>query len=646
VRTDEPDDAGFLAWLAEVQRGPRATRIDLKPFGRDELAELLAGVLGEPPSAELVGRVYERSGGNAFMAEELVAAGEQTGLVPGNVRSVLLARLAALAAPARGVLQLAAVAGLRVDHGLLAVAGGLRDDVLVAGLRELARNHLLVADPPRQGYAFRHALTRETVYDDLMPGERQQLHRALARALTNEPTLGPPTAWAAAEAVAEHWFAAGELDEALAASIAAGNAARQVLAVADAVGHYQRALELWDRVVDPQTIAGVARPALLERAAEAASAATEHDLALEYVDAAISELDETGGPRTQIGLLCEQKTWYLDRAGRLADLLEWTPRALALVPPEPPTPGRAGVLASHANALTWQGRHDEALRFATAALDTARRAGARGQEANAHMALGTCLVISDPEAGIREFEQVVAIGREIGHTDWVMYGSAGLTDTLIRLGRLDDAAAAGLDAAEAGRQLGAVRHSIGGNLFNAAEALLLAGRWDQCEHVLGRLHDQRPGGFIELAELVLTALLEALRGRDDAAAAAAASAHNFGVADPRALSTERAAQAQIALNRTDLDAARAAVLDGLDILTDSASEVEVVSIVMLASLGLRIEADRAELARVRHDPSQDAPRSRQCGPSQGASATSRPGLRPWRAGQRYRATTGPCVLRS
>ena len=49
VRTDEPDNAGFLAWLAEVQRGPTAIRVDLEPFGRDELAELLAGLLGQPP---------------------------------------------------------------------------------------------------------------------------------------------------------------------------------------------------------------------------------------------------------------------------------------------------------------------------------------------------------------------------------------------------------------------------------------------------------------------------------------------------------------------------------------------------------------------------------------------------------------------
>src|ERR687898_2135680 len=102
VRTDEPDDAGFLGWLAEVQRGPRAIRVDLEPFGREELTDLVEGVLGRPPSPELVGRVYERSGGNALLAEELLAAGEGGVLVPTTVRGLVLARMAGLSAPAPG----------------------------------------------------------------------------------------------------------------------------------------------------------------------------------------------------------------------------------------------------------------------------------------------------------------------------------------------------------------------------------------------------------------------------------------------------------------------------------------------------------------------------------------------------------------
>jgi DNA-binding CsgD family transcriptional regulator len=602
VRTDEPDDAGFLAWLAEVQRGPRAIRVDLACFGREELAELMEGVLGRPPSPELAVRVFERSGGNAFLAEELLAAGESGGFVPSTVGSPVLARMAGLSVPARGLVRLASVAGVRVSHGLLASAGGLGDDVMLAAARELVENHLLVADPSGQGYVFRHALTREAVYDDLLPGEREQFHRAVARALSDAPTLGPPAAWAVAEAVAEHWLAAGDLEPALAASIAAGDAAREVAAVADALGHYVRALELWERVTDPEAVAGIARSVVLEGAAEVASGAGEHERAIHYVDAAIGELERAAAPPVQVGLLCERKAWYLGWASH-GDGAAWTGRAVTLVPSDPPTPERARVLAAHALALVLVGRFEEASGVATAALGAARRAGARKDAARAHGVLGSCLVMTgtDPDAGIRELGQALAVGRECGDAAIVALWSSNLTDALTRLGRFDEAAATALDAAQVGAQSGALRNEVGLTLFNAAEALFLAGRWDECEHALERLRDQRAGGLIELWGLGLIALLHASRGRDDAATAAIADAATLGVVHPEGERLLGAAHAQIALHHGDLDAAHRAALDGLDMETSGELEPGMATTVTLAELGLRIGADRAQLGRARGD---------------------------------------------
>jgi DNA-binding CsgD family transcriptional regulator/tetratricopeptide (TPR) repeat protein len=607
VRTDEPDDAGFLEWLAEVQRAPRAIRIDLEPFGRDELADLVTGVLGERPSAALAGRVYERSGGNAFLAEELLAARERGVPVPSTVQGLVLARIAGLTAPARGLVRLAAAAGVRVRHGLLAAAGGLGEEALLAAVRELAENHLLMADPSGEGYAFRHALTREAVYEDLLPGERHQLHRAVARALTDEPGLGPPAGWAVAEAVADHWFAAGELEPALAASVAAGNAAVEVLALPGALAHYERALALWDRVADPETVTGVERSVVLERAAEAASGAGEFGHAIGYIDAAIGALEHTPGASVQLGLLCERKTWYLGWGGHWGESMESARRAAALVPPEPPTPARARVLTSLALTLSIGERYEEASGVAAAGLEAARRAGARKQEGQAHVVLGGCLLMTgtDPQAAIDEFEQSLATGREIGDAGAVTLWSASFVDALIRLGRLDEAAATGLEAAHVGVQSGALRNEVGLSLFNAAEALFLGGRWHECEHVLERLRDTRVGGVPDWWGLALAALLQASRGRNDAAAAAIATAASLGVDDPQAEGFLRAAQAQVALNTGDKDAAHRAALDGLDTVTGSEGQQEVVCVVALACLGLRIEADRAQVGRARHDPAEE-----------------------------------------
>jgi DNA-binding CsgD family transcriptional regulator len=105
---------------------------------------------------------------------------------------------------------------------------------------------------------------------------------------------------------------------------------------------------------------------------------------------------------------------------------------------------------------------------------------------------------------------------------------------------------------------------------------------------------------VDASALALTALLQASRGTDGAEEAATAAAEASGD-DTAAGVLACAAQAQVALNKADLDGTRRAMLEGLDALAGSPHEDEVVSAVALAHPGLRIEADRARLARARGD---------------------------------------------
>ena len=60
--------------LAELDRNRHLERLELVPFDREELSLLLGGILGRPPSPATVQDILARSGGNAFLAEELLAA--------------------------------------------------------------------------------------------------------------------------------------------------------------------------------------------------------------------------------------------------------------------------------------------------------------------------------------------------------------------------------------------------------------------------------------------------------------------------------------------------------------------------------------------------------------------------------------------
>ena len=171
--------------LAELVRLPDLERIELSPFGRAELAEHLQAVAGQPVPPAVVDRILARSEGNAFFAEELVAAGAIRAdiALPDALADVLLGRIEALPELAQDVLKVAAVAGRRVGHQLLVAASGRPEAEVERGLRDAIAGQVLVASAATESYRFRHALLQEAVYGDLLPGERTRLHATYARLL-------------------------------------------------------------------------------------------------------------------------------------------------------------------------------------------------------------------------------------------------------------------------------------------------------------------------------------------------------------------------------------------------------------------------------------------------------------------------------
>lgn len=142
----------------------------------------------------------------------------------------------------------ASAAGRSLDEPALTAVTGLAAAELQAALREtLAEQVLIACDGGR--FCFRHALLREAVIDDLLPGERGELHRALACHLEQEP---PPADRADAlqrsAEIASHYAMAGDQPAALRATVRAGAEATRAHAVGEAADLYSRALELWPRV--------------------------------------------------------------------------------------------------------------------------------------------------------------------------------------------------------------------------------------------------------------------------------------------------------------------------------------------------------------------------------------------------------------
>jgi predicted ATPase len=251
-RSDEaPLDRPVADWLAHVRGGRGVEEIGLGPLSEQEAAQLVAELLGAPPSARVAGQLYARAEGNPFFTEQLAAAmlaGGAEGGLPGRLAELLAARAGRCSRDGRAVLAALAVAGRPLPEDLLSDVSGLDVEVVRRGLRELAAARLLAEDTSGGAHRPRHALLAEAVAAALLPGERTVLHERTARALlaSGDDSL-------AAEA-AGHWHAAGRAAEELPARVAAAGAAERVFVFAQAAAHWQRAIELF------QTVPGAARP--------------------------------------------------------------------------------------------------------------------------------------------------------------------------------------------------------------------------------------------------------------------------------------------------------------------------------------------------------------------------------------------------
>ncbi|MFJ8199273.1 helix-turn-helix transcriptional regulator [Streptomyces sp. NPDC096152] len=357
--------------LAELVRLPAVERLELRPLADAEVTRLVRALQDRPLPEATVHRIVERAEGNAFYAEELVAATDADAHgVPAGLADVLLIRFEQLTDTAQQVLRTAAVAGRRVEHELLRDAVGLPEEELEPALREAVGRQLLV---PGEGgtYAFRHALAREAVYADLLPGERARLHGAFARLLA---ASGRPAETAAERA--HHSRESHDLAEALAASLEAAGHAQRVGAPAEELRHLETALDLWSSVEPSARPAGegLDRVTLTLRASAAAARAGRGHRAVSLTRAALAGLDQEADSE-----LAARVRYTL--AGNLLGVdslsaaFAHSSEALALIPAEPPSRTWVWAAATHVVAARHVGETDTALRVARRALAVAEELG-------------------------------------------------------------------------------------------------------------------------------------------------------------------------------------------------------------------------------------------------------------------------------
>ena len=481
-------------FVLELERSGRAIRVELGAFTRAELRKQVAGILDETPAPTLVDGLLERSEGNPFFTEELLASSRMPGEpLPASLRDLLLSRVEAQSSGVRDVLRTAAVAGRTIDHALLAAVTDLSEADLNRALRDAVESYLLTHDSSGAGYSFRHALLREAIYADLLPGERRSLHLRFARALGEHPTGAGPQASRAAE-LAHHWYAAGELPEALTASISAGAAAENLRALGEAWLHYERALDIWDLAGRSADELPFDRLEVLRRAADAALLAGEEERAITLARELLARIDEHEQP-VQAALAHERLGRYLWTAGRDKDALPAYRRAVELIPDAPPSRARALVLAAEGQVLMLCNRITESIARCEEALTIARVI--RAEAIEAHVLNTTCGNLSaggNFDHAITAAKQALAIARRLGLVEEMSRSYVNGSDALDESGHIDESIAMAWEGIESARELGFDRQW--GDLLRGEVAgrLLQIGRWQEAEQLLEEVIDRSPTG--------------------------------------------------------------------------------------------------------------------------------------------------------
>src|SRR5437867_763098 len=407
----------LLKTLATLRRDRLVTELTLDRLGAEGVGSLLEAIFKPhgPVGTEFRDAIYERAEGNPFFTEELLRSLAESGRtfasgdswtrkpldalrIPGSIREVLVSRVEQLSPEAETSLAAASVIGVHFGFDLLRRVREVTETDLARHIRECVEHQLALesGDVSAPTYAFRHALTREVVYERLLLPERRVLHLRVASALLEEPDVP-------AAVLAQHWKLGGDRARAAEAYEAAGLAALEVYAPAEAVAHFESAIESrGETTVD--LYEGLARAYLFfdypksrvaaERALASLPGGSEH------LERRVALMQIAGRARRLLG----------DTAGGF----ELAGSAIELVKDVPESRAAALAYDWFAGATMARGDRRAATGWAEKARHVAAAIGDYGIEASALTTIATCISSERPKEALDSLDQAAAKARRAG----------------------------------------------------------------------------------------------------------------------------------------------------------------------------------------------------------------------------------------
>ena len=373
------------------RRAGLAQVIDISPLPPAGIADMVEAIFDQPIKEEFRDFLHARSEGNPFVLEEMLKAAIDGGDIfrnearwerkdlsemklPSTVRDTILLRVERLDDEQADILRTAAVLGPSFAYQTLVAVAGQDEDAVQSALQACVQQQLMEEDPAvAEHYRFRHALTREAIYEELIAPRRKRLHARAADALKSLAGTQPVD-------LAHHLLAAGRIDEALPVCLQAAEEAERRRG-------YGEAADLYSRVLPHLGEGTLAGGQILCRTGHARYLNGEFGKAQPYLEEGIAILDRYGEPRDAAKFRLSLARCHWQRSRPDLALLEYE-RARASLEPFGPSEDLAIAYVRLAGLKAFDLEGAEAVSLAQKAVAIAEAAHAEAPRIWAYNFIG------------------------------------------------------------------------------------------------------------------------------------------------------------------------------------------------------------------------------------------------------------------
>jgi tetratricopeptide (TPR) repeat protein len=261
------------------------SQLTLNRLSNRESLAMVAYLLGtEEIETDLQELILEKTEGIPFFLEEFIASLKDLSMIewrdrgyhlakdlqdvsiPSTIHDVIMARVDSLPEGAKGVLQTGSVIEREFSYELIRRVTGLQEAELLSHLSALRDSELLYERGiyPQATLVFRHALTRDVLYDSILTAKRKRLHLTIADTIEE---LYKDSLDEHCVALTEHYIAGGNYEMGAHYCRLTERRAEKAVSLNDAIAHAEKRVACLEKlphtedvdlkIIDARTVLGL-----------------------------------------------------------------------------------------------------------------------------------------------------------------------------------------------------------------------------------------------------------------------------------------------------------------------------------------------------------------------------------------------------